>query len=39
MTEVDEYKDELEKLLNEEKYSPIKAFRLYVVDLEVKKNK
>lgn len=34
MTDVDEYKDELEKLLNEEKYSPIKAFRLYVVDME-----
>lgn len=31
---IDEYKDELEKLLNEEKYSPIKAFRLYVVDME-----
>lgn len=34
MTKVDEYKLELERLLNEEKYSKIKAFRLYVADME-----
>ena len=34
MTNVDEYKLELERLLNEEKYSKIKAFRLHVADME-----
>lgn len=34
MTKVDEYKLELERLLNEEKYSKIKAFRLHVADME-----
>lgn len=34
MTKVDEYKLELESLLNEEKYSKIKAFRLHVADME-----
>lgn len=34
MTNVDEYKLELERLLNEEKYSNIKAFRLHVADME-----
>ncbi|MEG2848476.1 MAG: permease prefix domain 1-containing protein [Bacilli bacterium] len=34
MTKVDEYKLELESLLNEDKYSKIKAFRLHVADME-----
>ncbi len=34
MTKVDEYKLELERLLNEDKYSKIKAFRLHVADME-----
>lgn len=34
MTKVDEYKLELESLLNEEKYNKIKAFRLHVADME-----
>lgn len=34
MTKVDEYKLELELLLNEKKYSKIKAFRLHVADME-----
>lgn len=34
MTKVDEYRLELEKLLNEDKYSKIKAFRLHVADME-----
>ena len=34
MTKVDEYRQELESLLNEDKYSKIKAFRLHVADME-----
>lgn len=34
MTKVDEYKLELESLLNEDRYSKIKAFRLHVADME-----
>lgn len=33
MTKVDEYKSELENLLNEDKYSKIKYFRLHVADM------
>lgn len=34
MTKVDEYRQELESLLNEDKYRKIKAFRLHVADME-----
>lgn len=34
MTNIDEYKLELEKVLGEDKYSKIKALRLYVLDME-----
>ena len=34
MTKIDEYRQELESLLNEDKYSKIKAFRLHVADME-----
>ncbi|MGX9756603.1 permease prefix domain 1-containing protein [Clostridioides difficile] len=34
MTKIDEYKLELEKILDEDKYSEVKALRLYVVDME-----
>lgn len=34
MTKVDEYRVELESLLNKDKYNKIKAFRLYVADME-----
>lgn len=33
MTKLDEYKSELESLLNEDKYSKIKYFRLHVADM------
>ena len=33
MTKVDEYRQELESLLNEDKYRKIKAFRLHVADM------